>query len=582
MKNKSFLAILLVFLGKICLGQNHIANGGFELRENSASSDKPNDAGDAQFIEGWKSEIHCEDGPNVITGQSEDCGLQLHSPDWWSVEEGDYDFDGLKFPFRVPDYVSGNWQIANPKEGEKFVGMGYGELIQQDLYSGNHLTPGRTYYLSFYVQLFTDGQYMPTITSSYQNTSIKAFIAANRIKYANNDPFEYESSSYVDKVDGISQNIDLIGSQEINLTDFPLGVWHIVSFEFEAPNDYVLNDMDWVAIELDYGGGPGTYIGVDDVTLMECPPTESCSPTYGQIWPNFSGSHTATEPWRIDNISNAKRLELEIWPMNGGNITQLAVECELGFPNGWEWSGQNAQGAEFANGNYVYELRAMNQCGTARFTGNFAKINASNNPTDVSELFFGCGGVTYVPPKQCCEHEPVMYIDDHHWINEEFTLHASSELIVASNAPVVVGQGSNVIMRAGERIELNPGFSSDNADYFLAEIVPCGYVPPPAQRLADPEGEPEDMQASMDSESKTNTDVEPDFSIYPNPNSGTFTISGSLLQKITITDTTGKLIKQLNGGLRSSLEVDGLSAGLYLVRAQMADGSVENAKVVVQ
>lgn len=72
------------------------------------------------------------------------------------------------------------------------------------------------------------------------------------------------------------------------------------------------------------------------------------------------------------------------------------------------------------------------------------------------------------------------------------------------------------------------------------------------------------------------------FLISPNPNSGSFTIEGSSLQEVIITDATGKLVRQLNGGLRTQVQIDGLSSGLYIVRAQMANGSVENGKVVVQ
>jgi len=69
--------------------------------------------------------------------------------------------------------------------------------------------------------------------------------------------------------------------------------------------------------------------------------------------------------------------------------------------------------------------------------------------------------------------------------------------------------------------------------------------------------------------------------IYPNPNSGTFTIVGAAMQQITIMDASGKLVKQFNANLADRVEISGLGAGLYIVRAQMADGSVETDRVVV-
>ena len=559
---------MVLFFNSIT-AQNRIANGGFELRENGASSSIPNDVGQANEIEGWQSQIFTRPGNSVTSGLWENDGKKVHSPDWWNTEEGNYWIDGLKFPYRTSGLI--DWIVHYPHTGYSFVGMGYGELIQQDLYgggpfvtgSGQHLTPGNTYYLSFFMQLFPKAQYIPHIQSNYQNAQVKAFIAANRIEYVTNDnsTANFESTAWQEKKDGVFQNIDLIGSKDLSLTEFPFGSWHQVSFEFVAPNDYIGNDMDWIAIELGFGGGIGTYIGIDDVTLMECPPTESCSPTYGQIWPAFGGSHYSDAPWRITGITNAERLDLEIYPALGGDIAELSISCSAGFPDGWEWNGKSNAQAEFGAGLYVYKLTAVNQCGTSRHTGFFSKVNASNNPTDVTDLFYGCDGTTYVPLKQCCEYEPIMYVDDHYWVDQEFTIHASSELIVASNAPVTVGSGSSVIMRAGERIELNPGFSSDNAEFFLAEIVPCGSNSNPAQRLANPEEE-ENIESRPEPTASN-------FNIYPNPNSGTFTISGTDMQQITIMDATGKLVRQMAGPFGTAVEVSSLGAGLYVVRVQM-------------
>ncbi len=71
------------------------------------------------------------------------------------------------------------------------------------------------------------------------------------------------------------------------------------------------------------------------------------------------------------------------------------------------------------------------------------------------------------------------------------------------------------------------------------------------------------------------------FNIHPNPNSGTFTISGTDMQQITIMEASGKLVRQMAGPFGTAVEVSGLSAGLYVVRVQMADGGVETGRVVV-
>lgn len=140
-----------------------------------------------------------------------------------------------------------------------------------------------------------------------------------------------------------------------------------------------------------------------------------------------------------------------------------------------------------------------------------------------------------------------------------------------------IGSGISSSYRAGFEIVLNPGFTAVEGSNWRGFIHGCE-TQGNSFRLADPNQNENETNGFSTNESASSQNM----TVYPNPNTGSFTIAGSSLQQVIITDATGKLIKQLNGGLRSSLEVDGLSAGLYLVRAQMADGRLENAKVVVQ
>lgn len=98
-----------------------------------------------------------------------------------------------------------------------------------------------------------------------------------------------------------------------------------------------------------------------------------------------------------------------------------------------------------------------------------------------------------------------------------------------------------------------------------------------SNKMADPEEEEIEVE-NLESET---IPFQNDILIIPNPNSGTFTIIGTAMQQITIMDASGKLVKQLNAANGNSIEVSGLGAGLYIVRVQMSDGSVEIDRVVV-
>ena len=105
-----------------------------------------------------------------------------------------------------------------------------------------------------------------------------------------------------------------------------------------------------------------------------------------------------------------------------------------------------------------------------------------------------------------------------------------------------------------------------------------------SQRLADPIASPEQNEINglfigqfIEDSNTLNTRLQ----ITPNPNSGTFTIAGAEMERVQIMEASGKLVRQLQGPFGQASEVSGLGPGLYLVRAQMVDGSVKSAKVVL-
>jgi hypothetical protein len=83
--------------------------------------------------------------------------------------------------------------------------------------------------------------------------------------------------------------------------------------------------------------------------------------------------------------------------------------------------------------------------------------------------------------------------------------------------------------------------------------------------------------------------VENNFSIYPNPNNGTFNI---VLKELTsnytiqIYDATGRTVVDYeysnNTSLSQEIKIDNALAGLYFVTIKVADGGIINKKVIVQ
>ena len=70
--------------------------------------------------------------------------------------------------------------------------------------------------------------------------------------------------------------------------------------------------------------------------------------------------------------------------------------------------------------------------------------------------------------------------------------------------------------------------------------------------------------------------------VLPNPNDGAFTVTGEDLHGIQILEVSGKLVKELKEPLNNRIQVNGLGAGLFIVRIHTQDGSVVNRRIVVQ
>lgn len=248
MKNRVNALLVLFVVPQFCvmsIAQNRIQNGGFEYRNSSSPASRPNHTGQVGDADVWVDQIRCFTWISTVTEEEHSCGRQLHSPDWWStdiVEPGLT--DNLKFPFRqnVPS-VSG-WVIVHPTTGKHYVGMGTGELFQQQLTTANKLEPGRTFYLKFKLRLLgSAGQYIQQVPMViFSHAYLKVFLSVKRLQYKNNDyePGILDTEEYWEKKNAFDQHIIEIASINLSPQNYPYphDAWHDVVIEFVAPEDW--------------------------------------------------------------------------------------------------------------------------------------------------------------------------------------------------------------------------------------------------------------------------------------------------------------------------------------------------------
>gem|GEM_PF-6314623 len=143
--------------------------------------------------------------------------------------------------------------------------------------------------------------------------------------------------------------------------------------------------------------------------------------------------------------------------------------------------------------------------------------------------------------------------------------------IVQNNGSVELVAGQNIIMLPGTRV--------DYGGYLLGRITTtwgyCGSMPPPMVATLTGEEEPQAEFAGAN------------FSIYPNPTTGKFTLmqrTGNVNGPVNVEiySLTGKRVWQadLAGAVKHEFDLHGLAAGLYILKVKK-DERVETFKLIL-
>lgn len=192
-----------------------------------------------------------------------------------------------------------------------------------------------------------------------------------------------------------------------------------------------------------------------------------------------------------------------------------------------------------------------------------------------------------------------LIFDSYFYDDEDITIKASETITMSleesdGNRPVEVQDGSSLILKAGEKIVLKPGFHAAAGSYFRASIdntIQCESF-----KFEDKNGlvvnnEDELMQIeteSFDSENKLSTKSFTDnlslFTVYPNPTRGELTVTlpeGSY--NLQLTDVTGKLVADFGSNKQSTqtLDISHLENGMYFLKIYNHD-TQHIERVVVQ
>jgi|GEM_PF-2164071 len=399
---------------------------------------------------------------------------------------------------------------------------------------------------------------------------------SNEILY---EGYRYTLKFHVGKMDNsnISPNLEITLNGDQSIFDFSISDtqnWQEKIVQFTAEDNFTEIRFEITNISIFTNDLAGVYL--DDVQLyMTCQLEYPCLDIVEFMEPHFPESNIGPNAaFTIENLSNVSTCSLSvISPSSQGQLVFTStLNCDYGIASPVYWTGTNNSGNPVANGFYTVSVHLENVCGSRLFAGTLVKI------ADFSGVVTEFDCEDEKPPKPCCIHEPTIFIDDHDWIMETLLFHSIENILVASNNPVTVNTGSYVIMRAGERIELLPGFSTIRPELFVAEIIPC-----PNLRLSEEtleNTEPEDLE--IVSKDGVESDVKP-VTFYPNPTSGLLTLAYSQqLLTVEVYDPLGRqLLQTAPNATTTSIDLSGQPAGIYIIRAGLEDGSTETHRVVL-
>ncbi|KAB8153044.1 T9SS type A sorting domain-containing protein [Kordia sp. TARA_039_SRF] len=506
------------------------------------------DRGNQEGLSVWEGDMHLV--TKVITApavEPEKIQFELHSPDWYMINK----YDGYQ-KLRLTE----SGEPIMPHAGLGYIGMGPGELVQQQFFDANKFEEGETYRLQFYVRTYDD----PTRDWS-TGLDLNVYLRKSKMKYSlganqfNNrcDPTKYFNKS------STSNTLQIL-NKPMDLVNYPTGQWYPVTIEFNAPSD----SYDWIVIETEAAVlCDGPYVLLDDFRLSKSCEFPDCSRTSGEVFPNHNGLTSTTAPLKITNLDNAAAVTVEVFTMLGQPIWNYSVTCTNGIVDPIFWDGRTTSGSYAADASYLLKVTYTNDCGTESKTSAISKTG--NHPPITNNIICNNSGV--ITPAPCCIYEPDLVIDN--------TLlpgiglldyRVISSINVAPVYTVTVTNNADVEMRAGNEILLNPGFTVEPGANYFAEIVPCT-----TQRTATLE--PTWIQPTqINDDALLSQNSEDVLTLYPNPAKNTSTLIINDFKKGTdyeIAIYTMQGVKQYQQNTKvkkTTLNLSKLNAGMYFVK----------------
>jgi hypothetical protein len=439
---------------------------------------------DIKCVEEWRSDYNFKKENNPCAE------YYLHSPDWFSL---------ANYPNPADDAIrinENNVDIA-ANTGSSYIGMGTGELIQQEIDNSNLLDVNVDYTFQLYFRPVKGFQFYPNRFENpifgsqigWTNPSscnLKVYIRKNDAEYTPQANLinNFDDNVYNNK-QLFNQNTILILDEQIDLSSYPQGNWYPLTSTFNVPD----NSYKWIIIEVTESIGSSgtlnhsTYVLLDDISIVKTCELPSCDRTTGLISPqiinNPFGGNIALHVSNLDNVDHAVMSIHN--QLSQPPIYSTTLSCTNGMPtptiNGVDyfplsWDGKNNFGANVANSSYFLKLVLHNSCGEQSFV---YQINKTSDFIGTIPSYPTCYSGPIETPIECCELQEDLYLDNITFGADPGLLRyvVSGSIFIGFNGPVHFAAGSKVEFQAGIVILNGLFVTSDVGSEVHQFIKPC-------------------------------------------------------------------------------------------------------------
>jgi hypothetical protein len=377
------LFVRIILLANISTAQNLIKNGSFEIMKSGTSSSIPDDPAQFEYVEDWDQDMKAP----ILRP------VKLHSPDYFS---------------ETPPLF---YCYSNAHSGDKYIGMGRGEMIEQDFEGSDGFVfkVGQPYRVKLWVKMsrgmLHEKDWDNAATLSIMLRKDKLFYTPNANLLSNQC-----SNAFMDHQSDNSSTTLQIGSVQINDPEYSFDTWKEVSIDFTVPS----TNWDWIVFETNdqTSNTCDTYILIDDISLENvCQEVNRFSaykdgPTYQDFYSN--NNFDCESPLFFTGLKGAEKVEIIIFEDDflGGHNT-IYAETFYHPSDRLIWNGKKQDGVtEATDGNYNYHVNVYSICGEPYMhQHNFTKTRNCNFNisvyNDKPSATYGFGNLNHIYYLKC-------------------------------------------------------------------------------------------------------------------------------------------------------------------------------------